>query len=141
DAGITLSRRTRLEMSERVSWSPLDLFPVFGAADAESTRTVRSGSELQGDRTLTQASRVSVIRTLGRRASASFTAAQSSSIRADESVRTSAVNGRISRRVGPFATWHGGYGFSTTGFAGGLDAAAQRRHDLDIGVMAPLRGG
>jgi hypothetical protein len=134
DAAVILSRRMRVELSGRASWSPLDLFPAFGSADGESTRTVRSGSELQGDRTLSHTGRISLTRTLGRRSSASLTAVQGSSVRAEDGVHSTSVSGRISRRIGSFGDWHGGYGFAATRFAGRLESGVQRRHDLDVGV-------
>jgi hypothetical protein len=134
DGTVTLTRHTRVEVAERASWSPLDLFPVFGAADAESSRTVRSGSELQAARTWTQNGRVSLIRTLGRRSSATLTAGHATSLRAGDGVHTASAGGRVSRRIGSFGEWHGGYGFAATTFAGRPGAGVQRRHDVDVGV-------
>ena len=132
---VTLTRRMRLELSGRASHAPLDLFPAFGATDgAAPGRPVTSGSEVPGQRSLAHDGRLTLVRALGSRSSATFVVTHSASRRAGDRSQTTSAGGRISRRVGPFVQWHGGYGYATSSFGAGGLAAGQQRHDLDVGV-------
>jgi hypothetical protein len=132
---VTLTRRMRLELGGRVSYTPLDLFPAFGATDGTTPgRPVISGSEVPGQRTMAQDARVTLVRALGSRSSATFVVTQSTSQREGDRSGTLAAGGRISRRIGPFVAWHGGYGYTTGAFLIGASSIGHQRHDLDIGI-------
>jgi hypothetical protein len=139
DGNLTLTRRTRLEFSERISATPTDLFASFGAgAPVTGSRTVVAGSELQNARTLAHNGRASVTHTLGARTQAVFYANQSISRSERDRVVASGGGGRIAHRVGVHFGWHAGYGFTLTdsrqAAAGHVARVIDRRHDLDLGV-------
>jgi hypothetical protein len=136
---LTLTRRTRLEFSERISATPTDLFASFGAAaPVTGSRTVVVGSELQNARTLSHNGRASVTHALGTRTQAVFYATHSISRSERDRVVASGVGGSIARRVGVHVGWHAGYGLTLTdsqqAAAGHVAHVIDRRHDLDLGL-------
>ena len=139
DGSLTLTRRTRLEFSERVSATPTDLFASFGAAaPVPGSRAVLAGSELQNGRTLAHEARAGVTHALGARSQAVFHASQSFSRSDHDRVVSSGGGGRIARRLGVHAGWHAGYGFTLTDSrqvaAGRVAQVSDLRHDLDLGL-------
>jgi hypothetical protein len=139
DGSLTLTRRTHLEFSERISATPTDLFASFGAAaPLTGSRTVLSGSELPNARTLAHNGRASMTHALGARSQMTFYGSQSISRRDQDRVVSSGGGGRLARRVGVHAGWHAGYGFTLTDLqqvaAGRVAHVIDRRHDLDLGV-------
>ena len=139
DGSVTLTRRTRLEFSERISATPTDLFASFGAAaPMTGSPTVRTGSELQNARTIAHSGRASVTHTLGARSQALIYASQSISRSDRDRVVASGGGGRIAHRLGIYAGWHAGYGFALTNSEQvAPDHVVQvidRRHDLDLGL-------
>ena len=139
DGSLTLTRRTRLEFSERISATPTDLFASFGAAAPMSgSRTVLAGSELQDERTLAHTGRASVTHALGARSHLAFYANQSISKREQDRVVASGAGGRLAHRLGVHAGWHAGYAFTLTESqqfaAGDVTQVIDRRHDLDLGL-------
>jgi hypothetical protein len=135
DSTVTLSRRSRLDVAQRLSSTPLDLFTSLGSgAPAAASQTVTSGSELKGFRTLTQDARAALTRTLSDKSVATFAGTFTVSAGARERVTSSGASARLTRRVGAFGGWHAGYGFTAATFGGPAARELQQRHDLDIGV-------
>jgi hypothetical protein len=138
DGSRTLSRRTRLEFSERISATPTDLFASFGVGAATpDSRSVVAGSELQNTRTLAHDGRVTVTHVLGPRSEAVFYGNHSFSRSDQNRVVGAGGGGRIAHRLGAHGGWHAGYGFSSTETRqGGVDdfvIVIDGRHDLDLG--------
>lgn len=138
DGTLTLTRRTRLEFSERISAAPTDLFASFGVGPAGAdSRSVVAGSELQNTRTLAHDGRASLTHLLGRRSQAVFYANHSISRSDRARVAAAGGGGRIAHRIGVHGGWHAGYGFSSTetrqGAADEVTSVMDGRHDLDLG--------
>lgn len=135
DSSLTLTRRMKLEMGERVSLTPLDLFAALGSADpAAVQQRVVAGSELRNVRTLSHTGHAALTRTLGARTQATVSAAESVSWSGADRVISSGANGLISRRVGPYAGWHVGYGVTHVNSSLGAERSIDVRHDVDAGV-------
>lgn len=134
DSTVTLTRRNRLELSSRISASPLDLFTAFGAADpGVAERAVGSRTALHEARTVAQHARLAFSRTLDARSEMTVGVAHAGSTVGSDRVDAASINGRFARRVGPFASWHAAYGVTGTTFERGGRAALRQRHDLDFG--------
>jgi hypothetical protein len=140
DGGLQLGRRMRLEFSESGSRAPLDLFTAFGSVDATASRPmVRSSSELATGETLSRATAVRLTRSVSAQTSfalsAGESASQDSSVNSQK-VRATTLAARVTRRSGPFSSWHAGYGLGDSVSSSKLAPRSARtvRHDLDAGV-------
>ena len=136
DAGVQMSRRMRFDLSESVSWAPLDLFTVFGSVSPSASRPViGSSSELDGGRTLTHDFRGGLTRTIGTRLSMSLTGGTGTSqTYGGGSYASRSLGARVTRQSGRFTSWHAGYRAVAADF---VSRPAERgrsvRHDLDGG--------
>jgi hypothetical protein len=134
DSSITLSRRTRLDVADRVSSASLDLFNGGAPGAASASREVTSGSEIPGARTLTQDARVALTRTLNQRSAAVFSGTYAYSATGPDQVISRGVAARLERHFGAFVGWHAGYGFTQANYSGAASQVDQRRHDVDLGI-------
>jgi hypothetical protein len=131
---LTLTRRMRLDFSNRVSYAPLDLFGTLGAGAAVGAPPpVLSGAELPFGRTLSNNAMVSLSRTIGMRSHLSLSATQALSINNRDRVSNSGASALFARQLGRFTGWHASYGtaFSTSRLD---DLAAGRQHNADAGL-------
>jgi hypothetical protein len=134
DSSITLTRRTRLDLADRVSSASLDLFNGGAPGAASASRVVTSGSELVGARTLTQDARVALTRTLNRGSLAVFSGTYTYSATGPDRVISRGVAARLQRSFGAFLGWHAGYGFGQASYSGPARQGDQQRHDVDFGL-------
>jgi hypothetical protein len=139
DGTLTLTRRTRLSFSERISATPTDLFASLGAAaPLTGSRNVLAGSELRNARTFSHNGNATLTHALGARSQAVFYANQSISRSERDRVVSSGGGGRIAHQFGAHAGWRAGYALTSTDaqhVAGDhVTRVIDRRHDLDLGL-------
>lgn len=140
-AGVNLAsrlgRRTRLDASHSLTQQPFNIGSLTGGsrhAMATPLDGGRTHAGLFADRETRHDGAVSLSRTLSPRASAVLSYTHTSSRSAGMSPAGSQLVAlRFDRRVFASGILHAGYGFGTATFAT-ADAAAGRRHDLDLGI-------
>jgi hypothetical protein len=133
DGDFTLTRRTRIEFSDRVSSAPLDLFGTLGAEPVAGVPPpVLSGAELPFTRTLSNTAAMSLSRIVGLRSHLSASAMQAFSTSRRDTVSNSGASAVFAQPFGRFSGWHASYrtAFSTSRTP---SQAAGRQQNADIG--------
>jgi len=145
NGSIVLTRRMHLDIHDRLSSAPLDLFGAAGG-DATTPPPVLSGSEIAATRTLTHTAGATLTRVLGLRTTVSLSATNTLALTGRDRVVTSGTSGVFVQQVSRFTSWRTAYGLTASS---SNDAAAAvvngLRHDFEIGVQygrpLPLWGG
>ena len=134
-----LGRRTRVELDQRLSDTPLD-FLTNGWSGGERPLLTQLASDagITSGRMRTFSGYYALSRTLGRRSSGGLRllVSQSSALRGSNrsDVRETMISGRFEYRLGPFASLRTGYGIGTGQFSNGPGAETLQRHDVDVGI-------